>query len=164
MRVLIYKRTHKNDPDDKGVFGIRDCMGNIRNWNYDAVIGIGGKSTWKYDTDIRYKINWIGLGPRRISSSNRRADLVVFAHFALYEENGLNIKDHYPNLYDYMYVDGNKKRFDMSSNLPKSVFEEVKKIIDSVKDCPASKLYKIESESDLEIDTDSTSSKCNGCF
>lgn len=164
MRVLIYKRTHKNDPNEKGIFGIRDCMGNIRNWGYDAVIGIGGKSAWRNDTDIRYKINWIGLGPRRIGSPNRRADMVVFAHFELYEGNGLNIKDHYPNLYDYMYVDGNKKRFDMSSNLPESVFEEVKKIIDLVKDSPASELYNIESESDLEIGTDNTPSKCNGCF
>ena len=65
MRVLIYKRTHKGDPNETGIFGIQDCMGRIRNWNYDAVIGIGGESAWRDDIGIKYKINWIGLAPQR---------------------------------------------------------------------------------------------------
>lgn len=91
MRVLIYKRTHKHDPDERGIFGIQDCMGQIRNWNYDAVIGIGGKSAWKGHTDIKYKINWIGLEPKVVGST-KRGNLVAFAHFGLYEENGMDNK------------------------------------------------------------------------
>lgn len=86
MKVLIYKRTHKGDPNTEGIFGNQDCMGIIRNWNYDAVIGIGGKLPWKEDADIKYKINWIGLEPKKIKSPSDRGDKVVFAHFELYEE------------------------------------------------------------------------------
>lgn len=68
MKILIYKRTHKGDPDEKGIFGIHDCMGRIRNWEYDAVIGIGGKTAWIVDEDIKYKINWVGIGPKRIDA------------------------------------------------------------------------------------------------
>jgi len=42
MRILIYKRTHTGDPDLKGRFGIHDCMGRVRDYDYDAVIGVGG--------------------------------------------------------------------------------------------------------------------------
>lgn len=164
MRVLIYKRTHKHDPDGKGVFGIEDCMGRVRNWNYDAVIGIGAKSVWKNHTSIKYRINWVGLEPKRISAAKKRGDVVVFAHFALYEEEGKNIKKHYPNLFDYMYVDGNRKRFDMSSNLPESVLEEVKEILDSIKDSSASEAYDIDSDDDLNTREASNQSKCGGCF
>lgn len=164
MRVLIYKRTHKHDPDEKGIFGIEDCMGRTRNWNYDAVIGIGAKSVWKDHTGIKYKINWIGLEPKRISSVKKRGDMVVFAHFALYEEEGKNIEEHYPNLFDYMYVDGNRKRFDMSSSLPESVLEEVKEILYSIKDSPASKAYNIDNDDDLGASTGRNQLKCGGCF
>ena len=42
MRTLIYKRTHPGDPDEKGRFGICDCMGRVRAWDFEAVIGVGG--------------------------------------------------------------------------------------------------------------------------
>lgn len=87
MKVLIYKRTHKGDPDLDGVFGTQDCMGRIRNWNYDAVIGIGGIAPWKKDVDIKCKINWIGLGPKKIASTER-GNMIAFAHFELYEGQG----------------------------------------------------------------------------
>lgn len=141
MKVLIYKRTHKGDPDERGIFGNQDCMGKIRSWDYDAVIGIGGKTTWKNDKDIKQKINWIGLGPKKIESSGR-ADCVVFTHFELFEKNGKNIAANFPKLYDYMY--GSRKRFDMSSNLPDDVFQEVEIILNSVRNSPQSKEYAIE--------------------
>lgn len=162
MRVLIYKRTHKYDPDERGIFGIQDCMGQIRNWNYEAVIGIGGKSAWKGHTDIKYKINWIGLGPKVIGST-KRGNLVAFAHFDLYEENGINIKDHFPYLFDYMYVVGNRKRFDMSSSLPKNVLEEVKRILASITDSSPSDAYDIEID-DLVAMMSDKQSKCDGCL
>lgn len=160
MKVLIYKRTHTGDPDERGIFGIYDCMGRMRNWNFDAVIGIGGKSPWKGHTGIKQKINWIGLGPKKIFPTER-GNRVVFAHFKLYEECGNNIKDYYPNLFNYMYNPG--RRFTMSSNLPENVFEEVKMILNSIKNCPASKAYNIESEDDLDAYIKGHSSKCGGC-
>ncbi|WP_112487513.1 hypothetical protein [Thiomonas sp. X19] len=42
MRILTYKRTHVGDPDEFGRFGINDCMGRVRGYRYDAVIGVGG--------------------------------------------------------------------------------------------------------------------------
>ncbi len=40
MRTLIYKRTHSGDPDpETGVFGNHDCMGRVKDWQFDAVIG-----------------------------------------------------------------------------------------------------------------------------
>lgn len=162
MKVLIYKRTHKHDPNTEGVFGNQDCMGRVRNFNYDAVIGIGGKAPWKVDEDIKHKINWIGLEPKKIPSPKLRGDKVVFSHFALYEEKGVNIKENFPNLFEYMY--GSRKRFDMSSDLPKDVFEEVKAILDTIKDYPASKAYNTIENND-NVDTgEITASKCKGCF
>lgn len=161
MKVLIYKRTHKGDPGIEGIFGSEDCMGRIRNWDFDAVIGIGGSAPWKKDADIKHKINWIGLEPKKIRSS-KRGDIVVFSHFELYEENGLNIEIHFPNLFSYMY--GSRKRFDMASVLPKDVFNEVKQILDSIQDSPASDEYSIESAHTSETEKAFDSSKCSGCF
>ena len=138
MRVLIYKRTHTGDPANEGVFGNEDCMGRIRNYNYDAVIGIGGKSSWTGHEKIREKINWVGIGPKKVSS-NVRGDLVVFDHFKLYEGTGQIIAENYPNLYNYMY--GSRKRYDMKENLPIYVLKEVNEILDSIKDCPKSIEY-----------------------
>ena len=50
MRILIYKRTHTGDPDpERGIFGegpdddeVTDCMGKVRGYGFDAVIGVGG--------------------------------------------------------------------------------------------------------------------------
>ncbi|MBS2210172.1 hypothetical protein KEM09_02100 [Carboxylicivirga mesophila] len=161
MRVLIYKRTHKGDPDDKGVFGNQDCMGRIRNWDYDAVIGIGGKTTFKGDEDIKYKINWIGLKPQRFNSESKRGNYVAFSHFALFEEKGEEINYHYPHLFVYMY--SSRKRFDMASELPSKVYEEVLKILDSVKSYPPSN-FEITDVKELESECITHDSQCiNSC-
>ncbi len=166
MRVLIYKRTHKGDPDENGNFGIYDCMGRIRDWNYDAVIGIGGNTTWK-DNNIKYKINWIGLEPRKafpleyMCKKQLRGPLILFSHFKLYEEAGKNIEEHYPNLFDYMYK--SRKRFDFSSNLPENVYKEVMQILNSIKDCPASEYYNIEDKELDPILSNKSESECGKC-
>lgn len=163
MKVLIYKRTHKGDPDEEGIFGIQDCMGRVRNWDYEAVIGIGGKTSWKGDEGIKCRINWIGLGPKRITPHpNRGINQIVFSNFELYEENGEDIAENYPNLFKYMY--DSRKRFDMSSELPENVFEEIHKILNSIKDSPASKAYEIDKYNDLETNVIDNHSKCGGCF
>jgi len=184
MRVLIYKRTHEGDPDSNGVFGCHDCMGRARNWNYDAVVGIGGSRPKKEHEGIRHKINWIGLNPKKTPFSqvaesthkyirnhirkyngrdNPRGDIVVFEHFKLYEKDGMNIEEKFPNLFRYMYH--SRKRFDMSLNLPEEVLVEVKEIIDFVKDSPASIAYDIV-EDDVYAGAETTNNtlKCSGCY
>jgi hypothetical protein len=42
MKTLVYKRTHNGDPDVEGRFGIHDCMGQVRGYGFEAVIGVGG--------------------------------------------------------------------------------------------------------------------------
>ncbi|MFH6961678.1 hypothetical protein ACHRVK_03740 [Flavobacterium plurextorum] len=160
MKILIYKRTHKGDPDLTGIFGIQDCMGRVRDWDYDAVIGIGGKAPWNEDKDIRFKINWIGLGPKKIQGSDR-GSAVVFSNFALFEENGEDIEVNFPHLFNYMY--GSRKRFDMSSALPENVFKEVEYILDSVKNYPASPDYNT-SRTDYIVTQKHTTTRCGGCF
>lgn len=141
MKIFIYKRTHKHDPDENGVFGNQDCMGRLRNGNYDAVIGIGGVSAWPGHTDIIGKVNWVGLEPKRIPDPDSRGDLIVFSHFMLYEEKGKDILKNYPNLYKYMYEDGNLRRYVKKSVFTKKVQDELDRIINSVKNCPPSKMY-----------------------
>jgi hypothetical protein len=162
MRVLIYKRTHRGDPDRQGLFGNEDCMGRVRNWDFDAVIGIGGKSSWKDHEGIREKINWIGLGPKKVPSPDRRGDCVVFEHFALYEDDGVNIKTVYPKLYEFMY--GNRKRFAMPLQLEEAVYEEVLLILNSISDEPKSLAYDITNLDNLESQIHDETTTCGGCF
>jgi hypothetical protein len=161
MKVLIYKRTHKGDPDKNGIFGSRDCMGRIRNWSFDAVIGIGGSLPWKSDLGIKHKVNWIGLHPKKIAADYYRGDKIAFTHFALFDETGPDIKDLYPNLFYYMFE--NRKRFDMSSKLPEKVFEEVTQILDLVKNYPASKAIDLNDDSCFENRNEKIST-CRGCL
>jgi len=160
MKILIYKRTHKGDPDENGIFGNQDCMGRVRNWNYDAVIGIGGKTTWSGDEGIKHKINWIGLNPKKFKSTGKRGDCVVFSHFELYEDKGQDIENNYPMLFDYMY--GSRKRFDMASELPESVLKEVQKILKSVEDSPQSKEYDIDTTNNRPSEKSNHLAKCKG--
>jgi len=160
MRILIYKRTHKHDPSPAGIFGNQDCMGQVRNWNYDAVIGIGGKAPWKGHEDIRYKINWIGFGPQKVESSGR-APAIVFSNFALFEEKGQDIETTYPHLFKHMFE--SRKRFDMSLNLPENVYKEVMAILDIVMDYPASPMCDINYV-DSNTRNNSITNKCGGCY
>jgi hypothetical protein len=63
VRTLIYKRTHNGDPDDAGCFGCRDCMGRVRSWHFQAVIGVGGLGADAHAAGIAEKLTWIGIGP-----------------------------------------------------------------------------------------------------
>jgi hypothetical protein len=47
MRTLVYKMTHIGDPSPAtGVWGDTGCMGIVRGYEFDAVVGIGGTSAW----------------------------------------------------------------------------------------------------------------------
>ena len=104
MRTLVYKRTHKGDPDETGCFGIYDCMGDIRSWDFEAVIGIGGMGPEAKSEGIDRKINWIGTGARRTPSScGPSRPLITFDHFILWDAEGEELRDTAPSLAGRMY-------------------------------------------------------------
>ncbi|MGZ8875999.1 MAG: hypothetical protein ACXW1F_05855 [Halobacteriota archaeon] len=134
---MIYKRTHKGDPGTAGIFGINDCMGKVRDREYDAVIGIGGKSPWIGDKDIAFKINWIGIYPKKYKCPPKRGSCVTFGEFFLFEEKGPLVREIAPNLYEYMYCEpkSDYRRVVMSYSLPEVALNEVTKILNMKHDC-----------------------------
>ena len=91
MKILIYKRTHVGDPDESRQFGNEGCMGRVRNFPFDVVIGVGGVSRQPTEQGIAGKINWIGRNP--VKSKNpidSRGPLVSFKpeDFRLFEQQG----------------------------------------------------------------------------
>ena len=88
MRILVYKRTHDADPDQDGYFGAYDCMGCVRNLQYDAVIGVGGVGPEAIANGISGKINWIGIGPHKSFVQGKRGPEVTFDHFLDFGKNG----------------------------------------------------------------------------
>jgi hypothetical protein len=88
MRTLIYKRTHHGDPDPAGRFGTYDCMGRVRSWKFDAVIGVGGIGAEPVTHGLAGKVNWIGIGPHRADAPGKRGPIVTFDHFLFYGAGG----------------------------------------------------------------------------
>jgi hypothetical protein len=131
MNTLIYKRTHKGDPDDKTrAFGVHDCMGSVRRWNFDAVIGVGGSHPWRGHEDIANKINWIGINPAKTKArkSQWRGPYVRFERFVLYDGNGPKLKTRAPKLFRYMFEDKHV-RVVMSRSLASEMQGEITKIL-----------------------------------
>lgn len=104
MRILTYKRTHVGDPDNFGRFGTNDCMGRVRGYRYDAVIGVGGIGPEAKSHNIARKITWVGVGPKRkYGGSNRRAAIIEFEHFVLFDHAGPLLSSRAPNLAEKIY-------------------------------------------------------------
>lgn len=103
MRTLIYKRTHHGDPDESGVFGIHDCMGRVRAFNFEAVIGVGGARPDRGSEDIAFKVNWIGIGPKKRVVADKRGPLVTFDHFLFYGGDGPSFEKLAPFLFERIY-------------------------------------------------------------
>ena len=103
MRTLIYKRTHTGDPDAAGRFGIHGCMGRVRAWSFDAVIGVGGIGSEPTAYGIDGRVTWIGIGPHRARAKDPRGPLVTFDHFVLFDARGPLLHEHAPRLAKRMY-------------------------------------------------------------
>ena len=106
MRTLIYKRTHSGDPDPQsGVFGNNDCMGTVKGWRYDAVIGIGGIGPEPLRKGIAGKLTWVGIGPHKVfdNPEKPRNPRVTFDHFWYLGERGPLLEAAYPALARRMY-------------------------------------------------------------
>src|SRR6266481_925955 len=106
MRILTYKRTHIGDPDERGRFGIYDCMGSVRDYEYDAVIGIGGLGSEPKTFGIDRKINWVGIKPTKRRSRNFRGGVVRFEYFRRWESQGPLLETLAPLLAKRMYAKG----------------------------------------------------------
>lgn len=102
MRILVYKRTHNGDPDQDGCFGIHDCMGSVRDRNFDAVIGVGGIGPEAQANGIAGKVNWIGIGPHK-AATRKRGPNVTFEHFLDFGTDGPDFCEVAPILAERMY-------------------------------------------------------------
>jgi hypothetical protein len=102
MRILVYKRTHPGDPDRFGRFGIEDCMGRVRQREFDAVIGVGGIGAESSSHQLDGKVNWVGLGPRKFERG-LRGPVVTFDQFVLFEADGPSFVQLAPALSWRMY-------------------------------------------------------------
>jgi hypothetical protein len=134
MKTLVYKRTHRGDPNEQGCFGIEDCMGRVRGYEFDSAIGVGGISRQPRSQDIAAKINWVGLGAHKIAVGNRKAPVVTFEHFALYEEKGKNIRNVAPTLANHLL----SKNARVLVNFSTEEQQEIRKILRMAKDAPPS--------------------------
>ena len=137
MRVFIYKRTHKHDPDDGGRFGIHDCMGRLRDSHFDAVIGIGGICGQAIADEISGKINWIGIGPRRKAAKGRRGSVILFDNFVLYEDRGKDFDSIAPTLASRLYT-SRSPRFLFSDDFNVTELAEVQRVLKLAKNKPPS--------------------------
>ncbi len=134
MRTLIYKRTHPGDPDAEGRFGIDDCMGQVRTWGFEAVIGVGGIGAKPESHGLARKVNWIGIGPHR-TEAGKRGPIVTFDHFLLHESGGPSFEKLAPQLARRMYSKNVRKLID---SLDPGEREEIEKILALAKDAPPS--------------------------
>src|ERR1700722_4889905 len=116
MRTLIYTRTHTGDPDAQGRFGIYDCMGPVRGWDFQAVVGVGGRGTEAKACGIAYKVNWVGIGARKRLSPDDRGPLVTFDHFRLFDAEGQDLRIIAPNL---------ARRFYDSPHPPRTLLDDL---------------------------------------
>jgi hypothetical protein len=103
MRTLVYKRTHNGDPDTAGRFGCNGCMGSVRSWDFDAVIGVGGVGREPKLWGIAGKVNWIGIGPHKTPVHD---PIVTFDHFLDFGTGGPELRDLAPFLAELMYDRG----------------------------------------------------------
>lgn len=136
MATLIYKRTHTGDPDHIGWFGIGDCMGRVRNMEFDAVVGIGGMGREARAAAIAGKLNWVGIGATKVPS-NGRGPLVHFAHFILFDANGPELWKLAPKLASRFYAT-HGPRFKIDEDLSNEERVEVARILRRAKGKPAS--------------------------
>jgi hypothetical protein len=136
LKILIYKRTHDDDPDVNGCFGINDCMGTVRNWNFYAVIGIGGIGNEPHVNGISGTINWIGIGPQKTNVRGKpRRPLVTFDHFRKFISRAPDLRRKAPKLAKRMY-DRNVRR--VMNSLTAEEYKEALAILDMARDAPPS--------------------------
>jgi hypothetical protein len=130
MRTLIYKRTHEGDPHPyTRIFGNNDCMGRVRGWDFEAVIGVGGKTTWPGDEGLARKLTWVGLGAWTRQTGQRRGPLVMFKNFVYEGKDGPLLEDIAPALATLFYDKNPYLRAVISSSLSAEEQSDVEAIL-----------------------------------
>jgi hypothetical protein len=81
LGTFVYKRTHNDDPGDGGCFGIFCCMGKMRSWPFEAVIGVGATGKEAETEGIAGKVNWIGIGRKPIGMARDGHPIWAFKQF-----------------------------------------------------------------------------------
>ncbi|HKS06490.1 MAG TPA: hypothetical protein VJR92_09280 [Gemmatimonadaceae bacterium] len=102
-KTLIYKRTHAGDPGPEGEFGVYDCMGRVRAWEFDSVIGVGGIGDEPARHGLDGKVNWIGIGARKRVARGKRGPVVTFDRFRFFGSNGPSFAQLAPTLSRRVY-------------------------------------------------------------
>jgi len=130
MRVLVYKRTHNGDPDANGCFGAYDCMGTVRDREYDAVVGVGGIGPEAVSNDIDGQVNWIGIGPCKRYVEDKRGPEVLFEHFLYFGTDGPDFRTLAPQLAARMYGDNVRSILDGMSDAEQEEAEGIVRLAD----------------------------------
>jgi hypothetical protein len=84
-------------------------MGRVRNYPFDAVIGVGGTGREPRSYGIDRKITWVGINPKRIPSRDGKGvEVVTFVkkNFLLLEKHGPLLESLAPFLARRMYERG----------------------------------------------------------
>lgn len=128
-------------------------MGQVRSYDYDAVIGVGGKACWPGCEKISGRINWVGIEPSKSEHREGHGVEVSFKHFLLLDEAGPLLEEHAPALAKRMYEGG--ARFLLSGYSPEE-YLEAKNILAWSRKCPQPKQLAV-----LRLEpTQSCQSKC----
>jgi hypothetical protein len=107
-------------------------MGQIRGWQYDAVIGIGVTSYEPRSYGIDGRITWVGVGPRRMPSvHSRRAPVVTFDRFSLFDAEGPLLRDYAPTLAAHFFAV--HRRFFFSNGLREPIQRDIDRILELAK-------------------------------
>jgi hypothetical protein len=155
--ILIYKRTHCGDPDpETGEFGNNDCMGQIRGWCFDAVIGVGGVGEEPQQNGIARKVTWIGVGAHKREVADKFGPLVTFDHFLNYGKRGPLLETLAPSLAARIYE--RNIRSIISTSLPEKERLEAEEILYLALNAPPS--AKCASKARLDFIKASASSSC----
>jgi len=153
MRILIYKRTHVGDPNGKRQFGNKGCLGRIRGFAFDAVIGVGGISGRPTRQGIAMKINWVGRRPRKSTNPiDSRGPLVSFRpnDFRLFEHQGPLLANEAPLLARKVF--GSRARFFFCS-FPSAEQKEAENLMTKILDlCEFDHLQLTESATRLSAE------------
>jgi len=63
-------------------------MKGVREWDYGAVIGVGGVSREPVSLEINEKVNWVGIGPIRLGKARDGYCIIAFERFYLRDADG----------------------------------------------------------------------------
>lgn len=122
-KVLVYKMTHEGDPnDDDQIWGETNCMGVVRTFGFDIVIGIGGHGYRPEKEGIAGRVVWVGRKPKRINSTWDQP-VIHFEAMQYFGSSGPFLSELAPNLAQAM----SKARFKM--NFTKEVHKDVMRVL-----------------------------------